>query len=165
MTEVVGTPRLELRSLAKSFGAVRAVRGVSLAIAPGEIHGLCGHNGAGKSTLINMLAGNVAADAGEILVDGEPLSFAGPRDAQRAGIATVDQELSLVPTLSVAENFVLGQVGAGLLRHARRAGGPRSCWPRSASRTSIPTPRSTSSRSAPASWSRSRGRSAVRPGC
>ena len=121
MTEVVGTPRLELCSLTKSFGAVRAVRGVSLAIAPGEIHGLCGHNGAGKSTLINMLAGNVAADAGEILLDGEPLSFAGPRDAQRAGIATVDQELSLVPTLTVAENIVLGQVGAGFLRHARHA--------------------------------------------
>jgi len=121
VTEVVGTPRLELCSLTKSFGAVRAVRGVSLAIAPGEIHGLCGHNGAGKSTLINMLAGNVAADAGEILLDGEPLSFAGPRDAQRAGIATVDQELSLVPTLTVAENIVLGQVGAGFLRHARHA--------------------------------------------
>ena len=116
-----GAPRLELRGLAKSYGAVRAVRGVSLAIGPGEIHGLCGHNGAGKSTLINMLAGNVSPDAGEILVDGEPRSFAGPRDAQRAGIATVDQELSLVPTLTVAENIVLGQVGAGMLRHARRA--------------------------------------------
>jgi ABC-type sugar transport system ATPase subunit len=114
------TPRLELRDLARSFGPVRAVRGVSLAIAPGEIHGLCGHNGAGKSTLINMLAGNVAPDAGTILLDGEPQSFGGPRDAQRAGIATVDQELSLVPTLSVAENIVLGQVGAGVLRHARR---------------------------------------------
>lgn len=113
--------RLELRGLAKSFGAVQAVRGVSLSIADGEIHGLCGHNGAGKSTLINMLAGNVAPDAGEILVDGEPQSFAGPRDAQRAGIATVDQELSLVPTLSIAENIVLGEVGAGFLRHARQA--------------------------------------------
>ena len=115
------TPRLELRALAKSFGAVRAVRDVSLTIAPGEIHGLCGHNGAGKSTLINVLAGNVAPDAGEILLDGALLSFAGPRDAQRAGIATVDQELSLVPTLSIAENIVLGQVGAGILRHARAA--------------------------------------------
>jgi ABC-type sugar transport system ATPase subunit len=114
-------PRLELRALAKSYGPVQAVRGVSLAIAPGEIHGLCGHNGAGKSTLINALAGNVAPDAGEILLDGEAQSFAGPRDAQRAGIATVDQELSLVPTLPVAENIVLGQVGAGLLRHARAA--------------------------------------------
>ncbi|MBN9622618.1 MAG: sugar ABC transporter ATP-binding protein, partial [Actinobacteria bacterium] len=120
MSPAESMPRLELRGLAKSFGAVRAVRGVSLAIAPGEIHGLCGHNGAGKSTLINMLAGNVAPDAGEILLDGAPQSFAGPRDAQRAGIATVDQELSLVPTLSVAENIVLGEVGAGLLRHARR---------------------------------------------
>jgi ABC-type sugar transport system ATPase subunit len=115
------TPRLELRGLSKSYGAVQAVRGVSLAIAPGEIHGLCGHNGAGKSTLINVLAGNVAPDAGEVLVDGAPHSFSGPRDAQRAGIATVDQELSLVPTLSVAENIVLGEVGTGFLRHARRA--------------------------------------------
>jgi ABC-type sugar transport system ATPase subunit len=117
---VSAAPRLELRGLAKSFGAVQAVRGVSLAIAAGEIHGLCGHNGAGKSTLINMLAGNVSPDAGEIMVDGEPQAFAGPRDAQRAGIATVDQELSLVPTLSVAENIVLGEVGTGFLRHARR---------------------------------------------
>jgi ABC-type sugar transport system ATPase subunit len=115
------TARLELRGLAKSFGAVRAVRGASLSIGAGEIHGLCGHNGAGKSTLIKMLAGVVAPDAGEILVDGEPRSFGGPRDAQRAGIATVDQELSLVPTLTVAENVVLGEVGAGLLRRPRRA--------------------------------------------
>lgn len=113
--------RLELRGLSRSFGTVRAVRGVSLAIAPGEIHGLCGHNGAGKSTLINMLAGNVAADAGEILVDGESCVFGGPRDAQRAGIATVDQELSLVPTLTVAENIGLGRVGSGFLRRPRRA--------------------------------------------
>ncbi len=114
------TVRLELRGLSRSFGPVRAVDEVSLQIAPGEIHGLCGHNGAGKSTLINMLAGNVAPDAGEIMLDGRRVEFANPRDAQRAGIACVDQELSLVGPLTVAENIVLGEVGGGLVRRAGR---------------------------------------------
>ncbi len=113
-------PRLALHGLSRSFGAVRAVHEVSLRIAPGEILGLCGHNGAGKSTLINMLAGNVAPDRGEIEVDGDRQRFSGPRDAQRAGIACVDQELSLIPSLTVADNIVLGRVGGGLLRHAGR---------------------------------------------
>ena len=116
----VNPPRLVLSGLSRSFGPVAAVRDVSLRIEAGEIHGLCGHNGAGKSTLINMLAGNVAPDRGRIEIAGRPETFAGPRDAQRAGIACVDQELSLVPTLSVAENIVLGEVGAGVLRRGRR---------------------------------------------
>jgi ABC-type sugar transport system ATPase subunit len=114
--------RLELRGVAKSFGAVRAVDDVSLHIAPGEIRGLCGHNGAGKSTVINMLTGLVTPDAGEIRVDGAVLELPTPRAAQRAGVAWVNQELSLVPALSIAENIGLGSVEAGFVR---RRGGER----------------------------------------
>jgi ABC-type sugar transport system ATPase subunit len=112
--------RLRLAGLSRAFGAVRAVDDVSLEIAPGEIHGLCGQNGAGKSTLVNMLAGIVAPDAGEIRIDEEPVVLRSPRDAQRAGVARVDQELSLAPTLTVTENIVLGTVGGGVMRHRRR---------------------------------------------
>jgi ABC-type sugar transport system ATPase subunit len=118
-----GNQRLSLRNLSRSFGPVQAVRDVSLELAPGEIHGLCGHNGAGKSTLIKMLAGIVAPDHGEILVEGELQAFAGPRDAQHAGIAWVDQELSLIPSLTVAENIALGDVESGFLRRRRRERG------------------------------------------
>jgi ABC-type sugar transport system ATPase subunit len=97
-----------------------AVDDVSLEIAAGEIHGLCGQNGAGKSTLVNMLAGIVAPDAGEIRIDGKTVLLRSPREAQRAGVARVDQELSLAPTLTVAENIMLGSVSAGALRKRRR---------------------------------------------
>lgn len=116
-------PRLELRGIARSFGQVRALDDVSLRIAPGEIRGLCGRNGAGKSTLINVVAGLLAPDAGEILIDGSPVQLASPRAAQRARIAWVDQELSLARSLTIAENIHLGRVDAGLLRrrhHERR---------------------------------------------
>jgi len=116
----MSAPRLEMSGITRSFGAVKAVRDVSLRLGPGEILGLCGHNGAGKSTLIHVLAGLVAPDAGAIRLDGEPVVLHTPRDAQRAGIAWVDQELSLVPALSIAENVALGRVDAGLLRHPRR---------------------------------------------
>ncbi len=114
------TPRLELAGLTRSFGAVRALSEVSLRIAPGEIRGLCGHNGAGKSTLLNVLAGLLPPDAGEIRLDGRPLVLRSPRDAQEDGIAWVDQELSMISTLSIAENVALGQSGGGLLRRRRR---------------------------------------------
>lgn len=120
MSGAAAVPRLSVAGLAHSFGPIKAVRGVSMEIAPGEIHGLCGHNGAGKSTLIKMLAGIVAPDRGEIRVDGRLHAFASPRDAQQAGIACVDQELSLVPSLTISENIVLGRVGSGFVRHPRR---------------------------------------------
>jgi ABC-type sugar transport system ATPase subunit len=113
-------PRLELRGVARRFGAVQAVDDVSLRIGPGEIRGLCGHNGAGKSTVINMLAGLVAPDAGEIRLDGAVVDLTSPRAAQRAGIAWVDQELSLVSTLSIAENVALGSVDTGVIRRRGR---------------------------------------------
>jgi ABC-type sugar transport system ATPase subunit len=118
----VTAPRLQLHGICKRFGAVEAVQDVSLSIAPSEIRGLCGHNGAGKSTLINIIAGLIPPDEGELQIDGRLVQLQSPRDAQRSGIAWVDQELSLVPTLSIAENIALGSVGARLFRrrHAER---------------------------------------------
>jgi ribose transport system ATP-binding protein len=93
----------------RSFGAVRALRGVSLAVAPGEILGLVGANGAGKSTLIRILTGDLGPDAGEIRMRGDVVLFASVRDAQARGIGVVRQELDLVPDLTVVENLFLGE--------------------------------------------------------
>jgi rhamnose transport system ATP-binding protein len=112
-------PRLDLEAISKRFGAVEAVREVSLSIEPGEIRGLCGHNGAGKSTVINIIAGLIAPDDGQVRIDGQAVELRSPRDAQRHGIAWVDQELSLVGTLSIAENVMLGGIDARLLRRRR----------------------------------------------
>lgn len=109
-------PAVGASSLAKSYGAVRALRDVSLEVRAGEIHALCGHNGAGKSTLVKLLVGLEQPDAGTISVAGKALTLHGPQDAQRQGIALVDQELSLVPDLTVAENIFLGNVDVSVLR-------------------------------------------------
>ena len=98
-------PIVSLDGVAKSFGAVRALTGVDLAVASGECLGLVGHNGAGKSTLMQVLAGTLAADEGAIRVGGSDLSRSyDPVAAQRHGIRCVFQELSLCPNLTVAEN-------------------------------------------------------------
>jgi ABC-type sugar transport system ATPase subunit len=114
-------PRLAATDLRKSFGTQQAVRGVSFAIAAGEVHGLCGPNGAGKSTIVKMLAGQVVPDAGTIALDGRPLPLDSPQAAQRGGIAVVDQELSVVPALTVAENLALGTRASGRGRAAAAA--------------------------------------------
>src|ERR671918_714116 len=101
-------PLVELRGIQKSFPGVWALRGVNLDVHPGEVHAVVGENGAGKSTLMRIVAGAEQADAGSIRWSGEPVSFAGPADAIDAGIAEMYQELSLVPSLSVAENIFLG---------------------------------------------------------
>jgi ribose transport system ATP-binding protein len=97
-------PRLELRGLSKAFNGIPAVINLSLDVWPGEIHAIVGENGAGKSTVMNMLSGVFAPDAGEIRIDGTPIHLASPRQAQGLGIATVFQELSVVPAVSIAEN-------------------------------------------------------------
>jgi ribose transport system ATP-binding protein len=98
-------PIAKLDGVEKSFGAVRALAGVDLSIAPGECLGLVGHNGAGKSTLMNVLAGVVAPDAGRIELGGTDLTAGhSVQAAQRAGLRCVFQELSLCPNLTVAEN-------------------------------------------------------------
>lgn len=108
-----GPVALEVRSITKTFGPILALDSVSLILRRGEIHALVGHNGAGKSTLVKTLAGVVSPDRGEILVEGEPVTLTSPRQAQAAGIAVVEQELSLVPALTVLENILLGRVGGG----------------------------------------------------
>jgi ABC-type sugar transport system ATPase subunit len=104
-------PRLAIRGLVKTFGRTAALRGVSFDVIPGEIHVLAGENGAGKSTLIKILSGVHADYAGEIRLDGTPLRFRSPAEAARAGIATIHQELSLVGSLSVADNLLLFKPG------------------------------------------------------
>lgn len=100
-------PTLELRGVRKSFGAVRALDGVDLVLRPGSVHALVGENGAGKSTCIAIAAGVHQPDEGTILVRGEPTRFAGPADAEAAGVSVVYQEQSLVPDLDVAQNVYL----------------------------------------------------------
>ncbi|WP_312229688.1 sugar ABC transporter ATP-binding protein [Pseudescherichia sp.] len=102
------TPVLEMRSIAKAFGKFYALKGVDLTVWPGEIHALMGENGAGKSTLMKILAGAYTATSGEILIDGQPYSIKGPKDALSAGITLIYQEMQLAPNLTVAENIFLG---------------------------------------------------------
>jgi ribose transport system ATP-binding protein len=100
---------LSAQAVAKRFGGVHALRGVNFELRTGEIHALLGENGAGKSTLMNLLSGVLAPDEGAISIDGKAVRFHSPRDAQAAGIATIFQELDLVPGLSVASNLFLGR--------------------------------------------------------
>lgn len=100
---------LQARGITKTFGAVRALTDVSLNLYAGEVHGLNGENGAGKSTLIKIITGFHKPDEGELLLQGENVSFARPLDSQNAGIATVYQEVNLIPERTVAENILLGR--------------------------------------------------------
>jgi len=100
---------LDLRSIRKSFGGVKALRSGDLRVKAGEIHLLLGENGAGKSTLMKIVAGMQAADGGELHWKGQPARFRSPAEAQRAGISMVHQESLLAPHLSVAENIYLGR--------------------------------------------------------
>ena len=108
MTELDSIRKVEVRGLVKTYPGVIALDGADVTIPGGSILGLLGKNGAGKSTLIRCLAGVVQPDAGEVLVDGEPISIASPHDATALGFAFVHQELADVPNLSVAENVLLG---------------------------------------------------------
>ncbi|RQH04454.1 sugar ABC transporter ATP-binding protein [Paraburkholderia dinghuensis] len=103
------TPLLETHGLSRTFPGVRALVNVDFRLYPGEIHTLMGQNGAGKSTLINVLTGVHQPDAGEILLDGAPVLFSTPLEAEAAGIQTLYQEVNLCPNLSVAENIFAGR--------------------------------------------------------
>ena len=96
---------LEMKGICKEFAGVPALSGVDFSVREGEVHGLAGQNGAGKSTLIKILTGVYQRDNGSILLDGKSISPRSPSDAQRLGVSTIYQELSLVPNLSVAENI------------------------------------------------------------
>jgi simple sugar transport system ATP-binding protein len=100
---------LEASGITKRFPGVTALDSVSFAARAGEVHALMGENGAGKSTLIKVLTGAHARDGGQVLIEGRPIHPASPREAEAAGIATVYQEVNLIPDLSVAENICLGR--------------------------------------------------------
>src|ERR671921_2782376 len=109
-------PLIEIRNLVKHFGSVIALSGVSLNVNRGEVMCLLGDNGAGKSTLIKTLAGVHRPTSGEFLVDGQHVTFSSPRDALDAGIATVYQDLAMIPLMSITRNFFMGReptVGVG----------------------------------------------------
>ena len=115
---------LELRRVSKRFPGVLANDAVDLGLHAGEVHGLLGENGAGKSTVAGLLAGLIAPDAGEVLLQGRPVGLGSPAAARAAGIGAVQQHPTLVPTLTVAENLLLGE-GHGLRRPDRRAAAAR----------------------------------------
>jgi ribose transport system ATP-binding protein len=102
-------PVLTLKGVTKRFGGATALRGVDFDLLPGEIHGLLGENGAGKSTLMKILSGLYTPDEGEIRLRGDPVSFHSPAEAKARGIGMIYQELTMMPTLSVAENVFLGR--------------------------------------------------------
>ncbi len=102
------TPVVEARGIVKIFGQHRALDGVDFAVRAGEVHALLGENGAGKSTLIKILTGAYQPDGGEVLLNGAPVRFSDPLQAQGQGIGTVYQEVNLLPNRSVAENLFLG---------------------------------------------------------
>jgi simple sugar transport system ATP-binding protein len=102
-------PLIEVRSVSKFFGKVIALKDVSFDVHAGEVHCLLGDNGAGKSTLIKILSGVHTPDAGEISISGRAAHFSSPKVALDNGIATVYQDLALVPLMSIARNFFLGR--------------------------------------------------------
>ena len=102
---------LQMKNIHKSFPGVRALQGVDFTLRKGEVHALMGENGAGKSTLIKVLTGVYSKDEGDIFLDGKqgPVAIHSPQDAQKVGISTVYQEITLCPNLSVAENMFIGR--------------------------------------------------------
>ncbi len=108
MSAVADTvPILRISNLTKSFGPIRALRGVDFELMRGEIHALAGENGAGKSTLMNVIDGILAPDSGEIFLDGQPVAIKSPAMAQKLGIGFVHQEIALCPDVTVAENIFM----------------------------------------------------------
>ncbi len=111
--DALPTVRLRLEHITKHFEGVHALEDVHFETTAGEIHALCGENGAGKSTLMKIAAGAIAGYAGQIHLDGRPVRFSGPREAEDAGIRIIHQELNLVPELTVAANIFLGRERRG----------------------------------------------------
>ncbi len=103
------TPVIDVRNVVKQYGSVIALSGVSLSLQHGEVHCLLGDNGAGKSTLIKILSGVVRPTSGEFNVEGRQVAFSSPREALDAGIATVYQDLAMIPLMSVTRNFFMGR--------------------------------------------------------
>jgi D-xylose transport system ATP-binding protein len=114
-------PTLELRGISKSFGSVQALTDVDFEVLPGEVMALVGDNGAGKSTLIKVVAGIHAADEGEILFEGKPVSISSPKDAAKLGIEVVYQDLALCDNLDVVQNMYLGREAHDVFQRLREA--------------------------------------------
>src|SRR3954454_19250043 len=113
---------LELRDVAKSFGAVQALRSGSIRVQPGSIHALVGENGAGKSTLVKVVAGVYRRDSGDFLLGGESVDFGSTAESKDAGIAVIYQEPTLFPDLSVTENIFMGRMPTKGNRRIDRGG-------------------------------------------
>lgn len=120
MAESPTSPLLEMEGIYKRFGGVQALKGVNFDLRQGEVHALVGENGAGKSTLIKILSGAYQPDAGTVRLEGRTVAIADPRLARALGIATIYQETSLYPDLSVLENLFIG--------HQPRRGWGRLDW-------------------------------------
>ena len=142
-------PIVELRDIVKRFGSVIALNGVTMKVHAGEVMCLLGDNGAGKSTLIKTLSGVHQPTEGEILIDGQPAGMRSPRDALDRGIATVYQDLAMIPLMSITRNFFMGREpgrGKGPLggfnARRQRTGWPAPRWAGSASTCAIPARRS-----------------------
>lgn len=117
-----GPARLEVRDLSKSFGATRALTGVSMSIRPGEVHGLVGENGSGKSTLVRLLSGHLEPDPdGSLVIDGRAVDLpVRPATARECGLSVVQQDLGLIESFSVVENMRVGQLVARRFSRAIR---------------------------------------------
>src|SRR3712207_3059896 len=102
-------PLIDVQDISKQFGSVIALSGVSMTVVAGEVHCLLGDNGAGKSTLIKTLSGVHAPTSGQIVIEGQPVVMTGPRDALDRGIATVFQDLAMIPLMSITRNFFMGR--------------------------------------------------------
>lgn len=103
------TPLLEVRNLSKSFGAVQALRDLSMQVAAGEVVALAGDNGAGKTTLIKAVSGVYRPTSGKVLLEGEEMNFSSPQEARERGIETIYQDLALADNLSIGANIFLGR--------------------------------------------------------
>src|SRR5215203_4075869 len=99
---------IAFKEIKKSFFGVEVLKGISFTVNPGRTVGIVGENGAGKSTLMNILGGNLTADFGEMRLNHQPYAPKSPRDAERAGVAFIHQELNLFANLSIAENLFVG---------------------------------------------------------
>lgn len=121
------TPIVEMKDIQKHFGSVIALSGVSLTVFEGECHCLLGDNGAGKSTFIKTMSGVHQPTSGEMFLDGNPIRFSRPREAMTSGIATVYQDLAMIPLMSVTRNFFMGNeptrkvAGISLFDHKKAA--------------------------------------------
>jgi ABC-type sugar transport system ATPase subunit len=157
-----------MRSITKEFPGVKALSDVSITVAAGEVHAICGENGAGKSTLMKVLSGvyPYGTYSGEIWYRGEVVQFKDIRASEHAGIAIIHQELALIPELSITENIFLGNEieRGGVIDWAPRGCAPSTCW-RAWDCATTPTRRSSISASASSSSSRSRRRSPRTSSC